>query len=596
MELPFPRHLRAVFALLAALVLASAASLAGAQDRAERFIGPGVRLIQWTRGVPAPVPNSPAPTVYPLNGGPNAERPQSIHVVEVDGAQPFIRLGVSLGGGDSLALEPLSRQAERLTGPDRYPIAGVNGDFFYYPNGQNPGIPTNAAVLDGELIRTPFNRSSLVIDREGVPSIRILRALSSVRLPSGIERPLDAVNQPRGANQLVLFTPRYGSTTRTSPAGTEVYLEPEQFPLRHGVAHRAKVLAVQTGAGSAPLNPGRWVLAGSGAAAVFLRTLAPGEFLELRVDFDPALGPEDQVLGGGPRLVRDGRVSVENEGGTLGEAFAKAAHPRTAIGFAGRKVYLVVVDGRQAGSAGISLPDLAALMAELGCTDALNMDGGGSSTLWVRGAVANSPSGGRERPVANGLLVFSSAPKGEPVRLIAAPAEIAALAGAEVPLALTGEDRYYNPVTAAAPRWTIDPALGEVRDGRFIARADAAPPEGEGLLSGVLEAAAGELRTAIPVRVYARPARVELLPAAARLAPERRATFRVRALDSLGRELRLPSRVGWEASPEAGVVDVDGTLTAGAARGRGTVTVTVNGVSAVSQVEVLEAAAGGSGR
>lgn len=545
-----------------------------AQDSepAARPIGPGVRLLQWTR----------------------AAGPHALHAVEVDLSDALVRLGVSLGGGEKLALDPLSRQAERLTRPERYPIAGVNGDFFYYPDSRQPGIPTNAAVVDGELVRTPFSRSCLVLDGEGAPSIRLLGFRGQVSGPGGAARALDAVNQPRGASQLVLYTPRFGAGTRTGADGVEVFLAPERFPLRHGETHRAIVQAVQAGAGGAALNPGTWVLSGSGTAGAFLRGLAPQDAVELRAEFDPPLGPADQVLGGGPRLLREGRISIEAEGGSLGEGFARARHPRSAIGFRGRKVYLLAVDGRQPGySLGMSLPEVAQALLDLGCTEGMNLDGGGSTTLWARGAVVNRPSDGRERPVANGLLVFSTAPKGEPVRLVPAPAEIAALAGAEVPLAVQGEDRYYNPVSlpGAAAQWEAEPPLGMVKDGRFVAAAAPEPPGGADHVAGTLRVSLGGVSGTLPVRVYPRPARLELLPASARAGTRARVTFRLRAFDAQGRPLLLPSTAAWEADPALGTMEAGGILATGEQAGQGSVRVSLGGVTATAAVEVAEGAA-----
>src|SRR5688500_16397697 len=100
-----PRRFSLLFLGLALLCLAS---WSGAQERSERFIGPGVRLLRWTQ----------------------PSGPHALYAVEVDTAQPFIRLGVSLGQKQdgparlALGLEPLSSQAERLTRPERYAIAG----------------------------------------------------------------------------------------------------------------------------------------------------------------------------------------------------------------------------------------------------------------------------------------------------------------------------------------------------------------------------------------------------------------------------------------------------------------------------------------
>lgn len=116
-----------------------------------------------------------------------------------------------------------------------------------------------------------------------------------------------------------------------------------------------------------------------------------------------------QAVAGSHVLIRGGRVVVENQG-----TFSKTRHPRTAVGIAdgGRKLVLVVVDGRKAGVAsGMSLTELAELMLTFGCESALNLDGGGSSQMTMRDPetgkleVMNTPSDGRERAVANVLGV-----------------------------------------------------------------------------------------------------------------------------------------------------------------------------------------------
>ncbi|MCU0882822.1 MAG: phosphodiester glycosidase family protein [Hyphomonadaceae bacterium] len=122
--------------------------------------------------------------------------------------------------------------------------------------------------------------------------------------------------------------------------------------------------------------------------------------------------PRD-ALSAGPLLLRDGH-NADLSGQS--EAFALARHPRTAfaINASGTTGWLVVADGRQEDSAGVSLPELAVFMAALGADDAINLDGGGSSALVVRGRdgplVVSSPieAGvpGQERAVANHLLVF----------------------------------------------------------------------------------------------------------------------------------------------------------------------------------------------
>ncbi len=119
-----------------------------------------------------------------------------------------------------------------------------------------------------------------------------------------------------------------------------------------------------------------------------------------------AVEPSTEIVGGLPQLIRDG-VSVFDT--TLADAFRNGRHPRTAVGINadGTRLWLVVVDGRQAYSGGMTLPELREFFRHLGAEQALNLDGGGSSTMVVGGRVVNHPSdAGGERAVVNGLGVM----------------------------------------------------------------------------------------------------------------------------------------------------------------------------------------------
>ncbi|HEB65130.1 MAG TPA: phosphodiester glycosidase family protein [Chloroflexi bacterium] len=128
-----------------------------------------------------------------------------------------------------------------------------------------------------------------------------------------------------------------------------------------------------------------------------------------QISFERPVGAVYNAVSGNAWLVRRGQALPLEAG---------APAPRTAVGLSknGRYLYLVVVDGRQAGySEGMTLPELAALLVELGAQEAINLDGGGSSTLaragMLKPVVLNSPihrnRPGRERPVGNHLGVFA---------------------------------------------------------------------------------------------------------------------------------------------------------------------------------------------
>ena len=171
------------------------------------------------------------------------------------------------------------------------------------------------------------------------------------------------------------------------------------------------------------LGPGQWLVA-AGHAWPEADRIAAGDTLGLCVGLRPAgesvpgSGHYVQGIGGGPRLLRDGAISVEYAAERLNRGFAEERHPRTALGYSRdrRWLFLVTVDGRQPGySVGMSLSELAQFLqtgmgnwTRSGMTayQAMNLDGGGSTTMVIRQQVVNRPSDQTgERPVANALLV-----------------------------------------------------------------------------------------------------------------------------------------------------------------------------------------------
>ena len=142
--------------------------------------------------------------------------------------------------------------------------------------------------------------------------------------------------------------------------------------------------------------------------ATQLLAMTPGTRMRLRW----SLGWENvyDAIGGMPILVQDGRVVAE----TCSSAFCRR-NPRTAIGWtASGRVLLVVIDGRQPRwSVGSSLGELARLMVDLGAVHAMNLDGGGSSAMWVDGELVNRPSDGQQRNVTTSVLVLPGPDPGE---------------------------------------------------------------------------------------------------------------------------------------------------------------------------------------
>ncbi|MCK4578302.1 MAG: phosphodiester glycosidase family protein, partial [Candidatus Marinimicrobia bacterium] len=115
------------------------------------------------------------------------------------------------------------------------------------------------------------------------------------------------------------------------------------------------------------------------------------------------------AVGGGPALISNGKIRITTDEEVFFGTSIPKIHPRTACGYrADGALIILVVDGRQYNSRGVNLQELAAIMQNLGCVEALNLDGGGSSTLVVAGHLVNQPAGNSvEREVMSALAVFS---------------------------------------------------------------------------------------------------------------------------------------------------------------------------------------------
>ena len=213
---------------------------------------------------------------------------------------------------------------------------------------------------------------------------------------------IDAVNTPRPTSLIVWFTPLYGPTTAASGAGAEWILMGR--PLR--------VVERREGPGTIP--PGGVVLS-AGLASILPFQLSSGDTVRPVEHYRPAGGtkPGDwlgarHIVGGVGLLVRRGTFVTEWSVERARDGFATERHPRTVIGMArDGRAWLITVDGRNpALSVGMSFSELQAVARRLDLVEALNLDGGGSTTMVVAGRIVNHPSDAvGPRKVGDALLV-----------------------------------------------------------------------------------------------------------------------------------------------------------------------------------------------
>lgn len=382
-------------------------------------------------------------------------RPWALFVVETDLTNPYITIETGKAGNYLFSRDTPSKMSQNNSYAGHRVVSAINGDY-YHTSGEYLNAPVSPQVLDGEFVwGFPSIRSAFSFNEDKIPNIINAQFTGSVSAKDTngiwVAYPLSAVNRPRLENQLILFNGFWGSSTKTNQYGFETVAAPiDDWVVNDTV--RCVIEARESYVGNMGIPGGKIVLSGHGNAVPFMNNnFQIGDTVKVLQGLANNLPRLTQLVAGGPRMLRDG-VDVVNESYPqegIGETHCTYRHPRTAIGFNqdSTKVYFVVVDGRQTGySVGMSLSEMAAFMSEIGVAHAVNLDGGGSSSIVVWNSVKNSPSDGSERSVSNSVFCISSAPSGENmVHIQFVKDSIAVYKNRSVETGLTGWDEYYNP-------------------------------------------------------------------------------------------------------------------------------------------------------
>ncbi len=335
--------------------------------------------------------------------------PWSIHIIRVPRQKSVYQFHAAHAQKHALGLTPVSEQIKQLGAEPGLAVAAVNGDY-YQRDGAYAGDPRGLQIMDGELLSAPAGTASFWVDAIGEPHATNTVSRLQVTWPDGTASPI-GLNGPRPAAGLELYTPALGDSTKTAK-GRELVLERKDnqpwLPLQAGKSYPARVRETRE-AGDTPIAPGTMVLSIGPSAPASVPHPPVGAEVILSTATLPALRGVKTAISGGPVLVANGkRLRIEASGSESYQVSSMMErHPRTAVGWNDDCIFLVTVDGRQKEvSAGMTLNELGTYLASLGCRDAINLDGGGSATLWCDGAVKNRPCDGFERPVANALVVL----------------------------------------------------------------------------------------------------------------------------------------------------------------------------------------------
>jgi exopolysaccharide biosynthesis protein len=293
-------------------------------------------------------------------------------------------------------------------------VAAINGDFFLY---KGVPRPVHLFLEDGKLIQTGIrvgkafaynaDESAVFIDR---PPVNIFARVPRLRDALRIDR-WNSGKSP--GKEIVAFTAAGGDIE--TPPGDSCWAKlaaAERLAWDTSAAGRLtrKYTVSAEGCTASAPSVGKRVVLSAPRGSTEATRLAALEVAD-RVKLTWSLGWPNvaDAIAAGPQLLDAGTVVAPTGcGSTCGR------HPRTAVGIkADGTVVMVVVDGRSSDSRGMTLVELARFLRDEGVMTALNLDGGGSSTMVVRGRVVNEPSDGRERVIANALMILPGADRGQ---------------------------------------------------------------------------------------------------------------------------------------------------------------------------------------
>lgn len=344
-----------------------------------------------------------------------------LYVAEMSRQEPTLHFEVALANSQVLGKETVRSIAKRRTQRgDRKVVVAVNGGFGVLGDIRGyGGVLESLHIQDGELITQPTDTDACFgVTETGEFLSTPVQMKASIQIGND-SLEIGCINQRRlDGCKVILYTPRLGESTRTNRRrGKEILLSGLPLPLTPNYTHPYQVKSVSSDGNSTIPQDGAILWISTQEKNPSVNQLIPGANGKLTVTLSP---PEwNQVkhaIGGRLRLLRDGKINqilVEMHNkekkhvpGKRSQELNLSHEPRTALGYNAEKMFLVVADGRQPKySTGLALYEFATILIELGATEAINLDGGSSSTFVVNDEVINKPSGNREREVLNAVFI-----------------------------------------------------------------------------------------------------------------------------------------------------------------------------------------------
>lgn len=308
-------------------------------------------------------------------------RPVRINVVEVD-----MKLAKDLELTPALSSDSTLKSRRTITtiAKNNNAIVALNGTYFK----PQTGVPLGTLMINQKMYTGPiYDRVAMGIFDDSFDIARI--QLDATVKGSGKTIKVNNINQPRMLSTHVLvYTPEWGKYSPVAP--------------KYGVGLQVidnKITKASANAIEIPENG--YVISGPKS---ILYNLLDKKDVDLSIKTNPDWDGVKHIISGGPYLVKNGEVFVDMTAQKLQAIGGR--NPRSAIGYTKDNNFIfVAVDGREGSSIGMTLMELANFMQSIGCVGAINLDGGGSTVMYVNGRVVNKPQQTGGIPLSNAIIL-----------------------------------------------------------------------------------------------------------------------------------------------------------------------------------------------
>ena len=307
-------------------------------------------------------------------------KPVRINIIEVSrGVNDSLEVEPAIASETLAARSKISNIAKRENA-----IVAINGGYFK----PQTGVPLGTLMINKKVYTGPiYDRVAMGISENGYDMARV--ELRANLVTNAGELKIDNVNQPRMlSTHVIAFTPDWGEVSPPSPKyGMQI------------VVKDGKLIRTSQAQNTIPKNG--FVIVGPESK---LKDFTGAKDYKLDIKINPEWKDVNHIISGGPYLVKNGEVFVDMTEQKLSAIGGR--NPRTAIGYTkDNNLIMITADGREGESIGLTLTELAKLMKQLGCINAMNLDGGGSTVMFIKGQVVNKPAVQGGIPLSHTLII-----------------------------------------------------------------------------------------------------------------------------------------------------------------------------------------------